>query len=66
MSSTRSPPPFGLVDGEGLEFYVRFTQWATFDHNDNGFVCMMVRPITPGLPSYTFNGVDDQSSTSRG
>lgn len=53
---------FGLVDGAGLEDFVRNAQWEAFDHNDNGLTCMKRRPITPGIPAFVFNGVDDQAS----
>lgn len=53
----------GFGDGAGLEEFVRVEQWAGIDHNDNGFVCMKRRPITPGNPAYFFNGVDDQASS---
>lgn len=56
---------FGLVDGAGLEAFVRGAQWDAFDHNGNGFTCMKRRPTTPGVgnPAYVFNGVDDQSAS---
>jgi len=54
---------FGFVDGAGLEFFVKVTQWADIDHNDNGLVCMKTRPHTPGNPAYYFNGVDDEASS---
>lgn len=57
---------FGFVDGAGLEYFVRVTQWAGIDHNDNGLVCMKTRPHTPGNPAYFFNGVDDQASSPMG
>lgn len=57
---------FGLVDGAGLEDFVRNAQWESFDHNGNGLTCMKRRPITPGNPAYLFNGVDDQSSAPQG
>lgn len=56
----------GFGDGAGLEFFVRVTQWAGIDHNENDLVCMKRRPITPGNPAYFFNGVDDQSSAPSG
>lgn len=58
---------FGLVDGAGLEAFVRGPQWDAFDHNKNGFTCMKARPTTPGVgnPAYFFNGVDDQSASHR-
>jgi hypothetical protein len=57
---------FGLVDGAGLEVFVKVSQWAAIDKNENGLVCMKRRPITPGNPAYYFNGVDDQASTKNG
>ncbi len=57
---------FGFGDGAGLETFVRVDQWAGIDHNDNGFVCMKRRPITPGNPAYFFNGVDDEPSSPSG
>jgi len=56
----------GFGDGAGLEFFVKVTQWAEIDKNDNGLVCMKDRPITRGNPAYFFNGVDDQASTKHG
>ena len=56
----------GFGNGAGLEAFVRVEQWAGIDHNANGLVCMKRRPITPGNPSYFFNGVDDQSSSPGG
>jgi hypothetical protein len=56
---------FGFGNGAGLEFFVRVTQWAGIDHNDNGFVCMKERPVTPGNPAYFFSGADDQASTAQ-
>jgi hypothetical protein len=53
---------FGLIDGAGLEAFVRGPQWDAFDHNANGLTCMKRRPNTPGNPAYLFNGVDDQAS----
>jgi len=53
----------GFGSGAGLETFVRVDQWAGIDHNDNGFVCMKRRPITPGNPAYFFNGVDDEASS---
>ena len=59
---------FGLVDGAGLEAFIRGEQWDAFDHNQNGFTCMKARPTTPGVgnPAYFFNGVDDQSASKKG
>ena len=56
---------FGFGDGAGLEFFVRVTQWAGMDHNDNGFVCMKERPVTPGNPACFFTGADDPASTTQ-
>lgn len=56
----------GFGDGAGLEYFVKVTQWAVIDLNDNGWVCMKERPHTPGNPYYYFNGVDDQASTPYG
>jgi hypothetical protein len=53
---------FGLVDGAGLEAFVRGAQWDAFNKNDTELVCMKRRPVTPGNPPYLFNGVDDQAS----
>jgi len=53
---------FGLVDGAGLEAFVRGPQWDAFNKNETPFVCMKWRPVTPGNPGYLFNGVDDQAS----
>ena len=53
---------FGLVDGAGLEAFVRGPQWDAFNKNETAFVCMKWRPVTPGNPGYLFNGVDDQAS----
>ena len=53
---------FGLVNGAGLEFFVRVTQWDAFDLNADGFVCMKDRPDTPGNPDYLLGGVDNTSS----
>ena len=57
---------FGLVDGAGLEAFVRGPQWDTFDKNQNDFTCMKPRPVTPGNPGYLFNGIDDQSASPHG
>jgi hypothetical protein len=56
---------FGLVDGAGLEAFVRGAQWDAFDHNQNGLTCMKPRHSSPGVgnPAYFFNGVDDQSAS---
>lgn len=56
---------FGFGDGAGLEFFVKYTQWAQIDLNDNGYVCMKDRPHTPGNPPYFFDGIDDQASTKK-
>ena len=56
----------GFGDGAGLETFVRVDQWAQIDKNQNDFVCMKRRPITPGNPAYFFNGVDDQASAPSG
>ena len=56
----------GFADWADLEYFVKVTQWAAIDLNDNGLVCMKRRPHTPGNPYYFFNGVDDQSSSPRG
>lgn len=53
---------FGLVDGAGLEAFVRGVQWDAFNKNETPFVCMKWRPVTPGNPGYLFNGVDDQAA----
>ena len=53
---------FGLVDGAGLEAFVRGPQWDAFNKNETPFVCMKARPVTPGNPGYLFNGVDDQAA----
>ena len=53
---------FGFGDGAGLEFFVRVTQWAGIDHNDNGLLCIKDWPNTPGTPPYFFGGVDDQAA----
>lgn len=49
----------GFGDGAGLEFFVRVTQWAAMDKNDNAFVCIKDWPNTNGTPGYFFGGVDD-------
>lgn len=56
----------GFADWADLEYFVKVTQWAEIDKNDNGLVCMKRRPHTPGNPYYFFNGVDDQSASPRG
>jgi hypothetical protein len=56
----------GFADWADLEYFVKVTQWAAIDKNDNGLVCMKRRPHTPGNPYYFFNGVDDQSSSPQG
>lgn len=55
----------GFGDGAGLEFFVRETQWAHIDKNDNGLLCMKDRPHTPGNPAFFFTGSDDQASTKK-
>jgi hypothetical protein len=53
---------FGFGDGAGLEFFVRVTQWAQIDKNENDLVCMKDWPNTPGTPPFFFGGVDDQAA----
>lgn len=55
----------GFGDGAGLEFFVRVTQWAKLDKNDNGLLCIKDWPNTPGLPAYFFGGVDDRAAANR-
>lgn len=57
---------YGFGDGAGLEYFVRETQWAHLDKNDNGLLCMQDRPHTPGNPAFFFTGMDDQASTKKG
>jgi hypothetical protein len=59
---------FGLVNGAGLEAFVRGAQWDAFDHNQNGFTCMKPRHTSSGVgnPAYFFNGVDDRSASPHG
>lgn len=56
---------FGFGNGAGLESFVRVTQWAGIDHNDNGLLCIKDWPNTPGTPAYFFGGVDDQAAANR-
>ena len=52
---------FGFGDGAGLEYFVRVTQWAAIDKNENGFTCLKERPDTKGNPDYFVTGVDDSA-----
>lgn len=49
----------GFGSGDGLLYFVWFTQWDGIDKNGDGKVCMKDRPHTPGNPAYFFNGVDN-------
>ncbi|HEX5826888.1 MAG TPA: hypothetical protein VFY23_05155 [Candidatus Limnocylindrales bacterium] len=51
----------GLVDGAGVEAYVRGAQWDAMDKNTNDWLCMRDQPNTPGSPGYIFVGVDDSA-----
>lgn len=53
---------FGLVDGAGVEAYVRGAQWDAMDKNTNGWLCMRDQPNTQGSPGYLFVGVDDNAA----
>ena len=52
----------GLVDGAGVEAYVRGPQWATINKNGNEHVCMRNQPNTNGSPGWIFVGVDDNAA----
>lgn len=56
---------FGLVDGAGLEDFVRNAQWEAFDHDGDGWTCMKARHPSSGKgnPAYFFNGIDDRSAS---
>jgi len=52
----------GFGDGQGLYDFVWVEQWIGIDKNDDLYVCMKDRPITPGNPAYFFNGVDNTAA----
>ena len=58
---------FGLIDGAGLEDFVRNAQWEAFDHDADGWTCMKPRHASSGNgnPAYFFNGIDDRSAAQR-
>ena len=53
---------FGLGDGQGLHDFVWIDQWAAIDKNDDLYVCMKDRPITPGKSRVLLQRVDNTAS----
>jgi hypothetical protein len=53
----------GFADAAAMKDWILGEQWAALDHNQNGWLCMRLLPITPGNPGYFFAAADDQASS---
>jgi hypothetical protein len=54
---------WGFEDAAAFEHFILWgAQWARYDRNDDGYVCMKAGPRTPGFPAYLFVAMDNTAA----